>query len=230
MRAWWLVAIAACKKDPAPVEVAPVVHDARPVDARVVAKQLVLELVAGALPAGITARGQATHKEITYSDRAGVHFALFSETETLRGKQLFVDVWLVAPNARPVALPLVTDGIADCGDQLTVAFHDAALDLTDLDHDGIAELTLAYEAGCRREPRGNPYKLVTLAGAKLFTMSGHTRVDRGSGPMGDFVPDAALAHAPELLAHARELWEQTADDLDSPPKLDDGDDSDSVEP
>jgi hypothetical protein len=230
MRAWWVVAIAACKKQAPPVEETPVVvHDARPVDARVATKQLVLELVT-TLPAGITARGQATLKQITYTDRAGVHFALFSETETPRGKQLFVDAWLVAPGARPLASPLVNDGIADCGDQLTVAFHDAALDLTDLDHDGLAELTLAYEAGCRREPRGNPYRLVTVAGDKLLTMTGHTRLDRGTGPMGDFVPDAALARAPELLAHARELWEQTADDLDNPPKLDDSDDSDRVEP
>lgn len=227
MTARWLVLLAACKShdtSPPPVVVQLAVHDAaeaRP-DAR--GKALELKLVT-ALPPGITARGATTLKQVSFTDTAGIHYVLFSATDLPHGRRLFVDAWLAGAGA-PRNVEVVTDGIEACGNQLTVALHDAALNLTNLDHDGVAELTFAYEAGCRREPRGNPYTLLTLAGDKLYTMTGHTRLDDGSGPMGDFQPDAALAHGPlELREHARTLWDQTADDLNDPPKLDGGDDS-----
>jgi len=90
------------------------------------------------------------------------------------------------------------------------------------DHDGIAEITFGYQLSCRSETKPAIYKLVVLEDGVQYTLRGETRV-QSAGVLADsggrFEPEPAAAQwPPGFLAHAKQLWQRTADDLEMPPR------------
>ena len=99
---------------------------------------------------------------------------------------------------------------------MTAAFHPDALEVTDLDHDGIGELWFGYEVGCRSDVSPNTYKLLALEGGNKYILRGETLIDDGSGQKygGTYEVDPSFTRGPPaFLAHARALWDRTAADL-----------------
>ncbi len=185
----------------------------------------------GALPAGIRASA-SLDVAYTFADKNGDNYVLFSSKtvsgdpaksrDPVHAKYIYVDHWVVPAAGKARLVRTVRDMIEDCNLDLTVAFHDAAFGVTDLDGDGIAEITFGYELGCRSDVSPDDYKLLLLENGDKYILRGHTRIDAHDPQQptagGDFDPDPASAKWPKaFLSHARELWKQSADDASMPP-------------
>ena len=209
-----LAFVAACSKS-APV----------PAPAAAPALQLVA-IQAGDLPPGVSPRGKLEHAW-KYVDKNGTHYVLFSSkrwgadatVQHDRNAELYADDWLVpAAGGAPKVLLPVQELVEDCPLELTARFHDDALEVTDLDRDGVGELTFAYEVGCRSDVRPNKYKVITLVNGTMYILRGTTRIQGGEPDAGTFVADPIFAKGPpRYLDHAEAVWKATADDADMAP-------------
>jgi hypothetical protein len=115
----------------------------------------------------------------------------------------------------------VRDLVTDCEmGAVTAAFHDAAFAVTDLDHDGLAEITFGYELACRSDVSPATYKLLVIENGAKYILRGQTRIPAGDGPAGGaFTADPAEAKWPAaFLAHAKDRWAKTSGDLEMPPR------------
>ncbi len=186
---------------------------------------------ADTLPKGVTFRGESVLAAHAFDDRNGTNYIVFSakfsqrpggESGMTRSAMLFVEDWVVPTKGTPRNLLPVRDLETDCemGD-LTAKFHDAAFSVTDLDRDGVAEVTFGYELACRSDVSPATYKLVLLENGKKFILRGETKIRAyGDEPAGGtFTADPDETRWPVMfLAHAKLLWAQTAGDLEIPPK------------
>ena len=95
------------------------------------------------LPAGVTVRGDF-QSGLKFTDRNGTNYLLFgrSSDQKKNSAMLFVEDWVVPAKGPPRNLLPVRDFVEPCEmGGVTARFHDAARMITDLDGDGIAEVT-----------------------------------------------------------------------------------------
>ena len=185
------------------------------------------KVTASDLPGGVTASGPTLDQAWKYVDKAGTNYVLFSEKRSETGTgmgaersaTLYVDDWLVPAKGKPKNLLPVREVVEHCNLALTARFHDDALEVTDLDKDGIGEITFAYETNCASDVRPATYKVLTLQNGTMYILRGHTRIADPDQPGGDYGADPIFKKAPAaFLDHAKQVWQKTADDSESPPK------------
>lgn len=169
------------------------------------------------LPPGVTVRG-TFRSGVKFADKNGTNYLLFgSSTDQKRNSaMLFVEDWVVPVKGAPRNLLPVRDFVEPCEmGGVTAEFHDAALAITDLDGDGIAEVTFAYELACRSDVSSATYKLLVLENGRKYILRGETAVDPGDGIMGGtFTAEPAEAKWPAaFLRHAKKVWADTDADL-----------------
>jgi hypothetical protein len=85
----------------------------------------------------------------------------------------------------------IRDGVESCGHDVTAAFRPGSLGVTDLDHDGVGEVTFAYLLRCAGDVSAARLKLLVLEDGAKYIVRGFSYDNRGDG-----VGLAALA-APE---------------------------------
>lgn len=168
------------------------------------------------LPAGVTVRGEF-HSGVTFTDKNGTNYLLFSKKAARQSAMLFVEDWVVPAKGPPRNLLPVRDLVDNCEmGGVSAIFHEAARAVTDLDGDGIAEVTFAYELACRSDVSPATYKLLVLEDGKKYILRGETTVDPGDGIImgGKFTAEPSESRWPaEFLRHARRVWSRTAADL-----------------
>jgi len=168
------------------------------------------------LPAGVTVRGEF-HSGIKFADANGTNYLLFSRKTARQSAMLFVEDWVVPAKGAPRNLLPVRDLVEDCEmGGVSALFHDAARGVTDLDGDGIAEVTFAYEVACRSDVSPATYKLLVLEDGKKYILRGETTVDPGDGVImgGKFTAEPSESRWPaEFLRHAKRVWATTSGDL-----------------
>ncbi len=176
------------------------------------------------LPAGINVQG-TFEQAWKFDDKNGTNYIVFSakrwETPPQsRNAMLYADEWVVPDKGAPKKLLPVTELVEDCPLALTALFHDNALELTDLNKDGVGEITFGYEVGCRSDVSADKYKVLTLVAGTMYILRGQTRFDdAGEVGGGTFTPDPIFKKGPaSYLEHAKAVWTRTADDHDTPPK------------
>ncbi len=102
--------------------------------------------------------------------------------------------------------------IADCAFDVTLKPFTGSWSITDLDKNGIAEVTFAYHTGCRSDVSPITHKVLMTtsdkAGATVkYALRGYTRV---LGEGGNFKADPAFKQAPAaFLDHAAKVWAAT---------------------
>ena len=178
-------------------------------------KPTIVSVQASDLPEGVTVRGDFL-RGVKFTDKNGTNYVLFSKKAKVQSASLFVEDWVVPKKGAPRNLLPVRDFVTTCEmGGVSALFHDAALSVTDLDEDGIAEVTFAYELACRSDVSPATYKLLLLENGKKYILRGETTVDPGDGLMGGtFIADPVEAKWPAaFLRHAKELWANTAADL-----------------
>jgi len=180
------------------------------------------------LPAGVTVKGDF-EAGLAFHDRAGDNLIIFSTKQTkrshgdweARSRSLYA-THLVAKGSGWRVERAVRDMEEDCGSpnggDLTAAFVPEALEVTDLDGDGTAEVTFAYRLGCRTDVRPLTMKLLVLEDGQKYILRGQARVvltahDDETYGTGDFEVDPAFAKAPAVfLKHAKEAWAAVRDE------------------
>lgn len=161
------------------------------------------------LPPELRPAGQLV-TALAWSDAAGENVAAFWRAldENKGRARLQVDLWSRKPGKPGALLRSVKDAVLDCEFDLVAEFVEAALGVSDLDGDGLGELTFAYRTTCTSDVSPLSLKLLVLEQRAKFIVRGSTRVDVGGGELvgGEQKPDAALKRAPKLLAHANAVW------------------------
>lgn len=184
-------------------------------------------------PAGVATPGDNIETSVRFMDKNGANYVVMSSLDALDGDQaapghasyLYVDNWIVPQGGKPRSLIPIGDMVANCTAGAAIAkFHEAAFAITDIDDDGIAEVTFAYELSCRNDATPATYKLIMIENGRQYTLRGETRVETATmvaNPGGGFEPEPAPELWPRgFLDHAKQLWERTADDLEKPPRHD----------
>lgn len=169
------------------------------------------------LPTGVTVRGEF-QSGVKFADKNGTNYLLFGRAfdKKQNAWMLYVEDWVVPAKGAPKNLLPVRDfSEPNCPLGPSAKFHDAARTVTDLDGDGIAEVTFAYEVACRSDVSPSTYKLLVLEGGTKYILRGETTVDPGDGVIGGtFTADPAEAKWPAaFLAAAKKLWSATSKDL-----------------
>jgi hypothetical protein len=178
--------------------------------------------VKGALPAGVKPSAALEDAE-TFTDKNGTNYVVFSAKREKQTVELFVDHYVVPAGGKAKLLRNVKELVEECEEDLTAQFHPAALGVTDLDGDGYAEITFAYEVGCRGDVSPDDYKLLLLENGDKYILRGTTVIDThdyaNADAGGEFKPDPAKGKWPAAFyKRATELWKQTSADLAIPPK------------
>ena len=145
-----------------------------------------------------------------WRDAAGEHVAAFWQRIDARGgnARLQVDLWSGKPAKPKKLIRSIKDGVQRCEFDLVAEYVAAATGLTDLDADGIAELTFAYRTTCTSDVSPLTLKLLVLEQGAKYIVRGSTRVDVGGGELtgGEHQPDGALKKQPAFAAHAEAVW------------------------
>src|SRR5262245_44258105 len=103
----------------------------------------------------------------------------------------------------------VDDKVEDCEDaDLTAEFRKGALEITDLDKDGIGEATFAYRLNCTTDYSPATLKLLLLENGDKYIIRGTTKLsEMGGNAGGEKEIDKSFSGGPkEFLAHAEERW------------------------
>lgn len=155
-----------------------------------------------------------------WTDKLGLNVVVLAETklaETDKGSSQHLHGYHFVREGQAAwrALWQTTDGVSGCEFDLILELRPRALSITDTDGDGTAESGYAYVAGCGSDVSPDPLKVILHEGDKKFALRGSTRVQVGADDRGrpqyeggDRKPDAALAAAPALLAHAQKLFDE----------------------
>ena len=173
----------------------------------------------GELPPRVKASGTA-FRTIAWSDDKGDNLAVFSTTTktkskgaaTLQSKSIFVDLF-VGKDGRYRKGRTVREVVANCDRDLTNEFLDTSVVVSDLDDNGVGELTFAYRWTCRGDVAPADMKLVVIEGPRTYVLRGTTRVRPGGGaPVGgDFAAEFTGA-PPKFLEHASKAWKRFVDE------------------
>lgn len=147
---------------------------------------------------------------LTWEDANGTNAAVFSYDPS-GTNALFVDQEAHRPGAAARRLRHVQDALGPCEGDVVVTFVKVPdpLVLTDLDHDGRAELTFGYRLACRTDVSPSTLKVLLLEDGAKFILRGESKVEAGCDEVlgGSFDPDPSLDKAPkEFRAHLERVW------------------------
>ncbi len=177
-----------------------------------------LLLRAKELPRGVKAP-KGFESALKWTDRNGENLLMLAVFKT-SGKDaagdvlpravLTVDHLLISDGREARSLRSIRDGVEPCDFDLTADFLGNA-ELTDLDADGIAEVTVAYQLSCKSDVSPDIVKLLVLENGEKYILRGESLYPGENGKMlgGKFKPDPDPAGWPKVfLDHARATWKQ----------------------
>ncbi len=104
----------------------------------------------------------------------------------------------------------MNDFINDCELDITCRFYDDHLAITDLDKNGLAEITMVYALSCRGDVSPNEKKLIMYEGGNKYAIRGEELMILQKDTIGGTMTvDAAFSKAPPaFLAFAKEHWKK----------------------
>ena len=155
--------------------------------------------------------GQA--RELRFTDSQGAHVVKFllgaqRQTKTAdgysRNKEFFVTHSLGAQQVWKAK-----DFVQRCEFDLELEMLDDSIEVTDLDNDGVAEISFLYKLGCRSDVSPLEMKLLMYEGTTKYALRGESyeRVGETEYAGGTFKPDFKGA-PPAFLEFAKTKWER----------------------
>ena len=179
--------------------------------------------VLAAAPEAVSARTEkagATIITTTFKDVEGEHRVVFTEhalvaKKDLRSKRLtVVHESRKDARARWTAVWDAKDFVNDCAFDVMLALNEKSISVTDLDGNGKAEISFAYQLGCRSDVSPLTLKLLMYEGKAKYALRGQTRskVGEEGGKSieegGSHEVDPAFGKAPPaFLEHAKAQWD-----------------------
>jgi hypothetical protein len=169
----------------------------------------------GLLPAGVKKVSGTVERWVSWQDSNGDNVAVFSsdskekakkDGERLLSKGLYVTVFS-GKDGKLKRGREVRELANACPFDLTNEVRETSVGVTDLDADGVGELTFAYVTGCRSDVSPLTMKLVVLEGADKNILRGTTRLNPGDGWVGgEFKPEFGKKAPAAFLEHATKVW------------------------
>lgn len=169
----------------------------------------------GTLPAGIKKVSGKVERWVSWQDSRGDNVAIFSQAtkekarkdgERLLSKSLHVTVFS-GKDGRMKRVREVRELANACLFDLTNEVRETSVGVTDLDGDGIGELTFVYVTGCRSDVSPLSMKLLVLEGADKHILRGTTQVNTGPEKVGgEFKAEFGKKAPPAFLDHASKVW------------------------
>jgi hypothetical protein len=102
------------------------------------------------------------------------------------------------------------DYISDCELDIVCSFYDDHLTITDLDSNGLAEITMLYALSCKGDVSPNEKKLIMYEGTQKYAIRGEELMLLQKDTIGgSWKADTAFSKAPKaFLSYAVERWEK----------------------
>jgi hypothetical protein len=102
------------------------------------------------------------------------------------------------------------DYISDCELDIVCSFYDDHLTITDLDSNGLAEITMLYALSCKGDVSPNEKKLIMYEGTQKYAIRGEELMLLQKDTLGgSWKADTAFSKAPKaFLSYAVERWEK----------------------
>jgi hypothetical protein len=172
------------------------------------------------LPKGVVIEGRIV-EAVRFRDAGGENLVVFSEGEEretapdARSQEIFGAQYVLG-GERPRRLWLLTDFVRDCGFDVTAGFLPGSMTITDLDADGVAEVTIVYRLACRSDVSPSTQKLIMREGQEKYAIRGTTviRLDPLALPYGgEIAMDRSFSRAPESFRRfALAEWQRYAEE------------------
>jgi len=166
-------------------------------------------------PAGVPGAALAVgklHTALRWRDGAGDNLLVMAKLDIPSDASEFVRIDHFRET--PAGLTLVRsvrDG-GQCLDDGGVDYRDQAIGLTDVDADGIGEITFAYRLICTTDVSPGEVKLLLLENGDKYILRGIERLtEDGQKLGGQFTPDGFGAAPAGFLEHAHVVWERIID-------------------
>lgn len=160
-------------------------------------------------------------RDLRFTDKAGAHVVRFAFAPQRRKKtgdgysrsqQL-----LVTHTVGDKQVWQAKDFVNDCELDLELDVLEGSIEVTDLDDDGVGEVSFLYKLGCRSDVSPLTVKLLMYEGTKKYALRGESyeRVGETEYAGGTFTPD--FDGAPRaFLTFAKAKWQRLVVDLPRP--------------
>lgn len=104
----------------------------------------------------------------------------------------------------------MTDNITNCGLDITCTFYDDHLSITDLDSNGVAEITMVYALSCKSDVSPNEKKLIMYEAGRKYAIRGEELMILQKDTIGgSWKADTSFSEAPKaFLLFAVEHWKK----------------------
>jgi len=169
-----------------------------------------------ALPAAVTFPGNF-RQALTWKDAGGDHWLVLSESlednpanDGARDARLWAHAFVMRGDSLQAAW-IVHDYVLDCPVDIRARFVPNTLSVTDLDHDGLAEVWMLYQTVCQGDVSPAGMKLIMYEGKQKHAVRGRTRVHLGGNSFegGEYGFDAAFGAAPAVFRErAQTIWKK----------------------
>jgi len=151
---------------------------------------------------------------VRYTDKDGEHIIItsedFKENDDAKSAYLYAYCYKVAGNSAKLEWQLY-DLIEDCTVDITSDFLPKTFAITDLNHDGLAEVWIMYKNACRGDVSGSTMKVIMHEGIKKYAMRGTCRVKINGTDYagGNYTFDEVFKAGPETYRlYAQQLWKK----------------------
>lgn len=203
------------------------------------------QITAAKIPAAVKMPGRIS-EVWQWKDRSGDNLLILSrrdvyndkivDGEQTRAAQIYAYQWVKSDTGYQIVWKL-TDYVTECPFDVTIGFFKKSTQITDLNADSLAEVTLIYKMSCRSDVSPDYMKLIMREGAQKYALRG-LMCDPGNGPaaqpcapadslnlekmapladewaamlrsFGRYESEKDFASAPPaFLPHARKLWQR----------------------
>lgn len=161
---------------------------------------------------GALYEGAKVQKSVSWTDKNGQQIFLIASAEQSKGGGMFRAIratregdgsWTTTREFKEL--------VNECEfDLVMTPILDEKLSLTDLNKDGIGEVTFGWIADCTSDVSPNNYKILMSDGEEKYAIRGNTKVNPGNGEYlgGDQKVDPSFEKAPAgFLDHAKKVWD-----------------------
>jgi len=178
-------------------------------------KMALKDLPISQLPAAFT-MDKSVKKAFQWKDAAGTHSLIFSETgaipdgKTVSGNRKAEITAFHFLNQNPFPSWKIYDFETECPVDVEAFFITEAIEATDLDQDGHAEIWIVYKTTCRGDISGRAMKIIMYENGVKHALRGFEKIITPEGTFdGGSKFDAAFAKASEPMRDfAAKKWER----------------------
>ena len=133
------------------------------------------------------------------------------EAPSTRSRSMLITHDVVGAGGKAVRKRTVKDFVNGCPFDVHLHLEDDSLQTTDLDGDGFAEITFAYQLTCTSDMSPRTRKLLLLEDGEKYILRGHTGLGGGWSPEGDvpseYKVDPSVANGPKVFReHLIAAW------------------------